>query len=113
MDERGSARIATRRGRGRRGGGFGGERYSPPIARTTVGRRGRPRVTRMAEDVLVPPASTPELAPEEESIHLGSDPRVSMGAEIEFVIPPIPTTVDAVLLAAALLAQSTRAALDA
>lgn len=116
MDESRSAHIAIRRGRGRRGGGYGGVRYSPPVARTTVGHRGRPRVTRVSENVPAPPAitvSAPELAPEEESIHSGSEPRVSAGAEIAFVVPPVPTTVDAIHLAAALLAQSIRATLDA
>lgn len=62
----------------------------------------------MAEDVPLPPASAPELAPEEDSIHPDSNPRVSEGAESEFVVPPIPTIVDAVQLVAALLGQSTK-----
>lgn len=85
MDVRRSTRIAsrrTRRGEAQRGS---------PVVRGTIRRRGRPRIVRVEENILVPPAIALELVSEEKSYNHGSNFDVSAGVHAEIPVQPVET----------------------
>lgn len=83
MNKRRSSRIASRRAR------RGGAHRASPAAGGTTRCRGRPRVVRVEEEILVPPVVDPALASADESHHSDSEREVNDGISVG--VPSVPS----------------------